>query len=55
MNWIHIDIDEDLDEIIKEEFKLLVGAMLKEDWIGDPEGSMEGFKRSIQEMKEVIS
>lgn len=46
-----IDIDEDLDEIAMEEFKLLVGAMLKEDWLKDPEGSMEGFEQSIQEFK----
>ena len=46
-----IDIDEDLDEIAMEEFKLLVGAMLKEDWLKDPEGSMEGFEQSIQKFK----
>lgn len=46
------DLIEDGTEIIYEEFKLLVGAMLKEDWLCDPEGSIEGFENSIQEMKE---
>lgn len=45
-----IDVDEDFEEIL-EEFKLLVGAMLKEDWLTDPEGSMVGFENSINELK----
>lgn len=43
-----IDIDDDFAEIVEEEFKLLVGAMLKEDWMNDPDGSMVGFAKSVE-------
>ncbi|OSA94475.1 UNVERIFIED_ORG: hypothetical protein B2H98_06445 [Clostridium botulinum] len=47
----NIDVDEDFEKILEEEFKLLVGAMLKEDWLRDPEGSMADFKNNINDLK----
>ncbi|HBJ2621898.1 hypothetical protein FDF86_08470 [Clostridium botulinum] len=47
----NIDVDEDFEKILEEEFKLLVGAMLKEDWLRNPEGSMADFKNNINDLK----
>ncbi|NFE95158.1 DUF4474 domain-containing protein [Clostridium botulinum] len=44
----HIDVDEDFEEILEEEFKLLVGALLSDELVEDPDGTGERFENSIK-------